>query len=88
MNWRRVPFAAARWSLIGARSLALRSPRLSEWITRRIRRFPWLYLKLVAVFSEETAYDAEKPLITPELTPATKTVISALRAEMARADSE
>jgi hypothetical protein len=84
MSLRRLPFDAARWALVQARSIALKSPRLSDWLAARIRRFPWLYLKLVGIFSEETARQGEVPLITPDLTPATKDVLAALRAEIAR----
>jgi hypothetical protein len=88
VNWRRIPFDIARRGLVGARSVALRSPRFSEWVTNRIRKFPWLYLKLVALFSEATPHQPETSLVTPDLTPATRAVLESLRAELAREGRE
>lgn len=85
MQFRQLPRNAAHWVLIQARSVVLKSPRFSDWLAARIRRFPWLYLKLVAAFSENVAREKERPLVVPVLTPATREVLHALRHEMARA---
>jgi hypothetical protein len=66
-------------------SLVLRFPRLSDWIVERLRRFPWLLTRLAAVARTGSTALPAKPLIAPDLTPATREVLEQLEAELARA---
>lgn len=64
--------------------LVLRFPRLSDWLVERLRRFPWLLTRLAAVARTGSAALPAKPLIGPDLTPATRKVLGALETELAR----
>jgi len=79
--------ALAHGILVRAMSVALRFTRLSGWVVAGLRRFPSLYVRLYNVFRAGSATQLPKRLIAPDLTPATRDVLQALRPHLEAAEA-